>query len=220
MDYQKIYYSIIEKAKTRVLTEYFEEHHIIPKSLGGNNSKENKATLTAREHFICHWLLWRFSKGKDKIKMGHAFGMMRYHSSTNRYYTSIGYDIARKAHSVSASLQHKGKILSDKEMKRMKENNPNAREIQINGVKYKSRKEAWESLQTTKQRLYAFINGKISFDQLTYVGRYPHSENVKKKIGDWSRGKTYEELLGKEKSVLLKEKRKQQMLKRNVNKNE
>jgi hypothetical protein len=218
MDYQNIYYSIIEKAKTRILTEYFEEHHIIPKSLGGNNSKENKVLLTAREHFICHWLLWRFSEGKDKIKMGHAFGMMRHHSSTNRYYTSIGYEIAKKAHSISASLHHKGKILSDKEMKRMKENNPNAKEIEINGVKYKSRKEAWKSLQTTKRRLYSFINGKISFGQLTYNGRYPHTEKAKKKIGDWSKGKTYEELFGKEKSILLKEKRRQQMLKHNVNK--
>ena len=220
MNYQKIYHSIIEKSKTRILTEYFEEHHIIPKSLGGNNSKKNKAILTAREHFVCHWLLWKFSKGKNKIKMGHAFGMMRYHSSTNRYYTSIGYEIARKAHSLSASLHHKGKILSDKEMKRMKENNPNAKEIEINGIKYKSRKEAWEKLNTTKRRLYSFLNGKISFEQLTYSGRYPHTEESKKKIGDWSRGKTYEELLGKEKSLLLREKRRQQMLKNIMEKNE
>ena len=208
MNYEKIYHSIIEKAKTRILTEYFEEHHIIPKSLGGNNSKENKAILTAREHFVCHWLLWKFSKGKDKIKMGHAFGMMRYHSSTNRYYTSIGYEIARKAHSLSASLHHKGKILSDEEMKRMKENNPNAKEIEINGIKYKSRKEAWEKLNTTKRRLYFFLNGKINFEQMMHQGRYPLSEETKKKIGAWSKGKTYEELLGKEKSLLLKEKRK------------
>ena len=121
MDCQKIYYSIIERAKNRILNVYSEEHHIIPKSLGGNNSKENIVKLTAREHFVCHWLLWKFSKGKNKIKMGHAFGMMRYHNSTNRYYTSVGYDISKKAHSLSASLQHKGKILSDKEMKRMKD---------------------------------------------------------------------------------------------------
>lgn len=208
MDYKKIYYSIIEKAKTRTITEYNEEHHIIPKSLGGDNSKENKVKLTAREHFVCHWLLWKFSEGKDKIKMGHAFGMMRYHDSKNRYYTSIGYEIAKKAHALSVSLHHKGKILSDREMKRMKENNPNRKKIEINGIKYESRKEAWEKLKTTKRRLYAFLNGEINFEQMIHQGRYPLSEETKKKIGDWSRGKTYEELLGKEKSLSLKEKRK------------
>ena len=90
MDYEKIYYSIINKAKNRMLNEYMEKHHIVPRSLGGNNKKENIVSLTAREHFICHWLLWKFTKGKNKIKMGHAFGMMRYHNSTNRYYTSLG----------------------------------------------------------------------------------------------------------------------------------
>ena len=147
--------------------------------------------------------------------MGHAFGMMRYHDSKNRYYTSLGYEIARKAHSMSASLYHKGKKLSEKELKRRKENNPNAKEITINDIKYKSKKEAWEKLNTTKRRLYNFINGKITFEQLIHKGRYPHSEDSKKKIGNWSRGKTYEELLGFEKAKKLKEKRKQQMIKFN-----
>ena len=37
-------------------------------------------------------------------------------------------------------------------------------------------------------------------------------DGTKKKIGAWSKGKTYEELLGKEKSLLLKEKRKNSKL--------
>lgn len=219
MNYQKIYYSIIEKSKTRIKTEgIFEKHHIIPKSLGGNNSKENIVKLTPREHFICHWLLWKFSKGKDKIKMGHAFGRMRYHNSTNRYYNSIGYEIAKKAHSLSASLYHKGRKLSEKEMLRRKENNPNSKKITINGTTYSSKKEAWEKLNTTKRRLYAFLKGKINFEQMTHKGRYSASEETKRKIGSWSKGKTYEQLFGEERAKLLKEKRKQQMIKNNVNK--
>lgn len=214
MNYQKIYYSIIEKSKNRIQTEgIFEKHHIIPKSLGGNNSKENIAKLTPREHFICHWLLWKFTKGISKMKMGHAFGKMRYHNSVNRYYTSIGYEIAKKAHSLSASLFHKGKKLSEKEIIRRKENNPNAKKVTINGITYLSKKEAWQKLNTTKRRLYAFLNGKITFEQMTHKGRYSASEESKKKIGSWSKGKTYEQLLGKEKAELLKQKRRQQMLK-------
>ena len=57
MDYKRIYNQLIERAKTRTLEGYKEKHHIIPKCLGGNNSKENLVELTAREHFLCHLLL-------------------------------------------------------------------------------------------------------------------------------------------------------------------
>ena len=38
-------------------SEYCELHHIIPKCLGGENTKENLVLLTAREHYIAHLLL-------------------------------------------------------------------------------------------------------------------------------------------------------------------
>jgi len=41
MLYSKIYESIIERAKIRVLTEYSEKHHILPKCLGGNDDPDN-----------------------------------------------------------------------------------------------------------------------------------------------------------------------------------
>jgi len=34
-----------------------ERHHIIPKSLGGNNDHENLVVLWYREHYIAHRLL-------------------------------------------------------------------------------------------------------------------------------------------------------------------
>ena len=39
--YTRIYYSIIFNAQTRLLNKntYTEKHHIIPKSLGGNDTK-------------------------------------------------------------------------------------------------------------------------------------------------------------------------------------
>jgi hypothetical protein len=42
--------------------------------MGGGNEKENLVKLTAREHFICHWLLCRiYPKNR---KLGHAFWFM------------------------------------------------------------------------------------------------------------------------------------------------
>lgn len=69
MDYKAIYYKIIENAKKETengnrCIGYFEKHHILPKSLGGSNDEENLIRLTAREHFICHWLLVKmYDKG-------------------------------------------------------------------------------------------------------------------------------------------------------------
>ena len=55
--YSKWYHKIIENAKLRNLSEGIEKHHIIPKSLGGSNLKQNIARLTPREHFVCHMML-------------------------------------------------------------------------------------------------------------------------------------------------------------------
>ena len=55
--YTKWYFNIISKAQNRDTLGYVEKHHIIPKSLGGNNEQTNLVKLTAREHFVCHWLL-------------------------------------------------------------------------------------------------------------------------------------------------------------------
>ena len=62
MEYSKVYNRIIARGKERghdkkKLEGYYEAHHILPKCLGGDDSKENLVLLTAKEHFICHLLL-------------------------------------------------------------------------------------------------------------------------------------------------------------------
>ncbi len=59
MDYRKHYNLLMKKAKKRkTLTGYFETHHIVPRSEGGTNNKDNLVQLTPREHYISHYLLW------------------------------------------------------------------------------------------------------------------------------------------------------------------
>jgi len=47
-------------------------HHIFPKSMGGDNNKENLIKLTVREHFIAHLILWKC----EYPQMVHAFWFM------------------------------------------------------------------------------------------------------------------------------------------------
>lgn len=75
MDYRKHYNYLISKAKDRILEVeiYTESHHIIPKSEGGKDVQTNLVNLTAREHFIAHWLLYR----EDPLNSKRAFAFWR-----------------------------------------------------------------------------------------------------------------------------------------------
>lgn len=76
--YTQWYNSIISNRRNNPLdpSVYKEKHHIIPKSLGGSNKKENIVALTAKEHFICHRLLVKMTEGNDKVKMSYAIRAM------------------------------------------------------------------------------------------------------------------------------------------------
>lgn len=69
MDYLKVYNSLIEKGKNKTFddNEYFEVHHIQPKSIGGTDDSENLVKLSAREHFVAHWLLFRLYPTNKQI---------------------------------------------------------------------------------------------------------------------------------------------------------
>lgn len=112
--YTKTYNKIIEKAKDRILDGYKERHHVIPQSMGGKNKKENLVYLTAREHFICHWLLIKMTSGNNKSKMLYALNMMRVKNNLqDRYATKITsrvYEKYRQALSELISKANKGKI--------------------------------------------------------------------------------------------------------------
>jgi hypothetical protein len=74
MNYKRIYKQIVNRAKNRKLEGYKERHHIKPKCLGGDNSKKNIVTLTAREHYIVHWLLYRIYPKNEGLS--YSFWMM------------------------------------------------------------------------------------------------------------------------------------------------
>ncbi len=100
MNYKKIYNNIIENRKHNpITTGYTEKHHIIPRSIYGTDDKSNLVKLTAREHFICHYLL---AKMYDKYsfewyKMNHAFLIMKSQSlRQERYFNSNLYNSLRE----------------------------------------------------------------------------------------------------------------------------
>lgn len=76
--------NIVSKAKSRTLEGYKEVHHIVPRCMGGTDSKDNLVSLTAKEHFIVHMLLCKFTTGIAKQKMYFAFNAMCSYKSPNK----------------------------------------------------------------------------------------------------------------------------------------
>ena len=115
MNYLKIYNQLIEsRKKLKRQLNYTECHHILPRCMGGNDNKDNLIDLTAREHFIAHWLLWKEYRTKE---LGCAFGLMR-KSKDDLKVTSIKYEISRKALSESTSNYMTGLTKENSEMRR------------------------------------------------------------------------------------------------------
>ena len=64
MNYKKLYFNIIRNRRNNPLStdEYGEVHHIKPRSFGGLDAPNNLIRLSAREHFIVHFLLYKMYK--------------------------------------------------------------------------------------------------------------------------------------------------------------
>lgn len=119
MNYQKIYTKIVERAQSESRSknnQYYEKHHIIPRSLGGSNKKDNLVLLTAREHFLCHVLLVKMYRNNQNNykKMLHALMLMKgSNSKQKRYINSKLYESMKKEYGVIRGEDRKGKSLTE-----------------------------------------------------------------------------------------------------------
>jgi len=123
MNYQKIYNTIIEKAKSENRIKYsiylrnkykdnlpyYETHHIIPKCLGGTDDEENLVLLTAKEHYVCHKLLTYIYKENKKIAS--AFFRMTFDKRGKHEISSRDYAYAKELYySIPMTNETKQKI--------------------------------------------------------------------------------------------------------------
>ena len=130
MNYKWHYENLIESRKNRILEneDVYEIHHIIPKSLGGEDTEENRIKLTPREHFLAHWLLWRIHRNRE---MSFAFFSMCQYRKGNRKQFKISaraYEEARISRKLSGisnetrermSLAKRGKRKSEEAKMKM-----------------------------------------------------------------------------------------------------
>jgi len=170
--YTNIYYRIINAAKSRKLDGYKEVHHIVPRSFGGDNSKDNLVSLTAREHYLVHWLLIKMTIGVHRSKMIYAFWRM----NTNRKYkvTSRTYEMIKQENSKNHSERMFGK------------NNPfygkqHSPEM-IEKIKQRNRQQKWS------EERHINWKGKLSGENNPMFGR-THTQETKDKISAINTGR-------------------------------
>ena len=84
MNYQLIHNQIITRAKDRTATGYMEEHHIIPKSMGGTDDPTNLVMLTPEEHYLVHQLLVKLYPSNENLIF--AANMMCSNRPSNKLY--------------------------------------------------------------------------------------------------------------------------------------
>jgi hypothetical protein len=208
--YNQWYHSIIENARSRTLSGYKESHHIVPQSLGGPDTKENLVDLTAREHFVCHWLLVKMHTGEARSKMIYALnGMKRSNREQERYETAITSRVYQKlkeefgkTHSAfmkGRQAHNKGKPMSEEQKAKIratKASNPykyTPEQIAKRVEKQVGQKRSQES----KDKISAALKGKL---------KGPMSDENKVKISLGSKGKTKPEGFGNKVALRMQQK--------------
>lgn len=189
--YTKWYNSIIINAKSRSLTTYTENHHIIPKSLGGGNDPTNMVKLTAREHFVCHLLLPKMLTGVNKRNMTFAIWSIlnRDHSRSRSRHkvTSHIYERLKRQVASASSALHKGKLVSVETRNKISDSRKGKPGPNLGKPMSEEQKE--------KMRATIAENGRIISPEtvakiLETRKHYKHSEETKAKISSSNKGKT------------------------------
>lgn len=174
MNYQRIYDDICKRGQERQLSKdvYTEKHHIVPKCMEGTNEKSNLTVLTAREHFLVHYILTRIYPDNVKLwyacfSMCHATKNQKRIIPNSKLYEEIRTNWSKlnrgeQHHSFGTTLSNDRK---NQISKHFKNNNPNSRKCLINNIQYNSVAEASRILQIS----HKIIKNRLSSNDVIWI---------------------------------------------------
>ena len=174
MNYQKIYDALCARGlarrlngKARKRNTGFEDHHIVPRALGGSNEPANIARLTSREHWIAHRLLYKLYPTDSR--MTYAMWRLANHQMRGRL-TSRLYEILRKNFSDARSKA----MLADSVWSQYGSKGAGARD-----------KDAWrKAMDITHGKKVKCIETEDVFDTLTKASDWLKQNGYPKAIGN------------------------------------
>lgn len=196
------YLKFIDALKNQSIDGYSEKHHVLPRSMGGDDSTSNIVKLTARQHFVAHWMLWKAFGGSMTTAFNYMNGVKRYGKRINSKTAELlkHQEIERqKQKTFSTETRQKmsqaklGKSLSAEHIE-------NVRQAQLG----RKLSDKWKANVSAAKR------GKSN-------GRIGHimTEETKKRIGDAQRGEL-NHMTGRKHSPETKEKMKIAHMKRKL----
>ena len=198
MDYKKHYDRLISTRKLLNREKgkgiYYEKHHIIPKCCGGLNNKQNLILLTAKEHYVAHYLLIKIYGGELKNKLYYAFWRMIKGSeikkilSANQYEkhriefikNQIGYKHSEETKR-KIGEKGKGRICSEETKNKM------SKKHKGKNLSVSARKKLSDLLKENKRCL----GFKYSEEAKEKMKLRTHSEETKKKISEKNKNRIF-----------------------------
>ena len=199
--YEKWYNQIVLNGKNEKLPGH-EHHHILPKSLGGTDENNNLVYITAREHFVCHWLLTKiYSTGEEHWKMLNALRMMRAENKNQQRYdtkiTSRVYAKLKEEYAILQSERYRGEnnpFFGKSHTKEAKQIISDANTGENNAMKRIEEREKMRQLKTGKKRdpfsdeWKAKMSESASGENNSRYG-VTLTDETKKKIGNKMKGR-------------------------------
>ena len=175
--YTKWYFSIIYNARKQNRKKgdgiYYENHHIIPRGIGGKDNKENTVLFTAKEHYIAHCCLVKAIIPKYERSAKQALCKMQSFNTFQNGRSSLRYVLSRKLttgknhplYGTKLSLEYRAKIKKNHWL-----NNGGSISETTKQIWRENRKGSGNSMygkthsQVTKQRISQAQRGKIIND--------------------------------------------------------
>jgi hypothetical protein len=106
MQYDLIYNRLVSRAKSRILPGYTEQHHILPRCIGGSDTADNIVFLTPEEHYLAHLLLIRLYPHEPKLV--YAARMMTFQNSKVQRVNNKLYGWLKRKHAALVSKKFTG----------------------------------------------------------------------------------------------------------------
>jgi len=153
--------------------KYYEDHHIIMKSMGGTDAKNNRLLLTAKEHYIAHYLLWKIYKNSQTAYA--FFYMCNDGNKTGIKISSKVYEEIRVECAKISSENLKSKWCDPETRKNLSE---------ANSIKNKGRKHSEESRKNMSEAHKGFkpLRESINKRILKITGRKQSPEHINKRV--------------------------------------
>lgn len=196
------YFNIINRAKDRITDQYTESHHILPRSMFPHlhDDPNNRVRLTAREHFICHWLLTKMVHlPNDLQKMWHAFWAMAMDKGKTRHKMPARlWAKLREQRGIITAEQNRLRVWTEASKEKLRQHNKNKTQTAESNAKRSAKlKGKPKSPETIEKMKLARANQTFSEEtrnkmSLAKLGkkRAPHSEETKARMREtWAKKK-------------------------------